>query len=59
MKLELSDAVAQLILRINDPLFVRAVLSGQRRSLQPEYVRVDIKPVMIKDELKFQIVGRQ
>ncbi|MEY3454574.1 MAG: hypothetical protein RLZZ147_699 [Actinomycetota bacterium] len=57
MKLELSDAVAQLILRINDPLFVRAVLSGQRRSLQPEYVRVDIKPVMIKDELKFQIVG--
>ena len=57
MKLELSDAVAQLILRIKDPLFVRAVLSGQRRSLQPEYVRVDIKPVMIKDELKFQIVG--
>ena len=57
MKLDLSDAVAQLILRINDPLFVRAVLSGQRRSLQPEYVRVDIKPVMIKDELKFQIVG--
>ena len=57
MKLELSDAVAQLIVRIKDPLFVRAVLSGQRRSLQPEYVRVDIKPVMIKDELKFQIVG--
>ena len=57
MKLDLSDAVAQLIVRIKDPLFVRAVLSGQRRSLQPEYVRVDIKPVMIKDELKFQIVG--
>ena len=57
MKLELSDAVGQLMVRIQDPLFVRAVLSGQRRSLQPEYVRVDIKPVMIKDELKFQIVG--
>ena len=57
MKLELSDAVAQLMVRMKDPLFVRAVLSGQRRSLQPEYVRVDIKPVMIKDELKFQIVG--
>ena len=57
MKLDLSDAVAQLIVRIKDPLFVRAVLSGQRRSLQPEYVRVNIKPVMIKDELKFQIVG--
>jgi SAM-dependent methyltransferase len=57
MKLELSDAVGQLMVRMKDPLFVRAVLSGQRRSLQPEYVRVDIKPVMIKDELKFQIVG--
>ncbi len=57
MKLELSDAVGQLMVRMKDPLFVRAVLSGQRRSLQPEYVRVDIKPVMIKDELKIQIVG--
>lgn len=57
MKLELSDAVGQLMVRMKDPLFVRAVLSGKRRSLQPEYVRVDIKPVMIKDELKFQIVG--
>lgn len=57
MKLVLSDAVGQLMVRMKDPLFVRAVLSGQRRSLQPEYVRVDIKPVMIKDELKFQIVG--
>ena len=57
MKLELLDAVGQLMVRMKDPLFVRAVLSGQRRSLQPEYVRVDIKPVMIKDELKFQIVG--
>ena len=57
MKLELAAAIAQLIVRMKDPLFVRAVLSGQRRSLQPEYVRVDIKPVMIKDELKFQIVG--
>ena len=57
MKLELSDAVGQLMVRMKDQLFVRAVLSGQRRSLQPEYVRVDIKPVMIKDELKFQIVG--
>jgi SAM-dependent methyltransferase len=57
MKLELADAVAQLILRMKDPLFVRAFLSGQRRNLQPEYVRIDIKPVMIKDELKFQIVG--
>ena len=57
MKIELSEAIEQLSIRIKDPLFVRAVLSGKRRSIQPEFVRVDIKPVLIKDELKFQIVS--
>ena len=57
MKIELSDAVKQLITRLEDPLFVRAVLSGQRRNMQPDFERVDIKPVLIKDELKLQIVS--
>ena len=57
MKIELSDAVKQLLTRLEDPLFVRAVLSGQRRNMQPHYERVDIKPVLIKDELKLQIVS--
>ncbi len=57
MKIELSDAVKQLLTRLEDPLFVRAVLSGQRRNMQPDYERVDIKPVLIKDELKLQIVS--
>jgi len=57
MKIELSDAVRQLLTRLKDPLFVRAVLSGQRRNMQPDYERVDIKPVLIKDELKLQIVS--
>ena len=57
MKIELSDAVKQLLTRLEDPLFVRAVLSGKRRNMQPDYERVDIKPVLIKDELKLQIVS--
>ena len=57
MKIDLSDAVKQLLTRLEDPLFVRAVLSGQRRNMQPDYERVDIKPVLIKDELKLQIVS--
>lgn len=57
MKIELLDAVKQLLTRLEDPLFVRAVLSGQRRNMQPDYERVDIKPVLIKDELKLQIVS--
>lgn len=57
MKIELAKAVEELLLRINDPHFVRAVLSGRRRNMQPEYERVDVKPVLIKDQLKFQIIS--
>lgn len=57
MKIELAKAVEQLVLRFNDPQFVRAVLSGRRRNMQPEFERVDIKPVLIKDQIKFQIIS--
>jgi len=43
--------------RIKSEQFVRAVLSGQRRNMQTEYERVDIKPVLIKDEIKLQVVS--
>jgi len=35
--------------------FVRLVLSGRRRNMQPPTERVDIKPVLIKGEVKYQI----
>ena len=41
---------------------MRAVLSGRRRNMQPGLERIDIKPVMIKDEIKLQVIsndGRQ
>lgn len=57
MKIELERAVEELFLRFNDPQFVRAVLSGRRRNMQPEFERVDIKPVLIKDQIKFQIIS--
>jgi len=57
MKIELDIALAQLDQRIKSELFVRAVLSGRRRNMQSEYERVDIKPVLIKDEIKWQIVS--
>lgn len=57
MKIELERAVEELFLRFNDPQFVRAVLSGRRRNMQPEFERVDIKPVLIKDQMKFQIIS--
>jgi len=57
MKIELPLAIAQINERIKSEQFVRAVLSGQRRNMQTEYERVDIKPVLIKDEIKLQIVS--
>ena len=57
MKIELDFALTQLDQRIKSEQFVRAVLSGRRRNMQSEYERVDIKPVLIKDEIKWQIVS--
>ena len=57
MKIELNNAVAQLDQRIKSEHFVRAILSGRRRNMQTEYERIDIKPVLIKEELKWQIIS--
>jgi len=57
MKIELGVAVAQLDQRIKSEHFVRAVLSGRRRNMQTEYERIDIKPVLIKEEIKWQIIS--
>ncbi|MDA3030211.1 MAG: SAM-dependent methyltransferase [Actinomycetota bacterium] len=57
MKIEIGIAVAQLDQRIKSEQFVRAVLSGRRRNMQTEYERIDIKPVLIKEELKWQIIS--
>jgi SAM-dependent methyltransferase len=57
VKIELPAAFIELDNRIRSEKFVRAVLSGRRRNMQTEYERIDIKPVLIKDEIKWQIVS--
>jgi hypothetical protein len=37
--------------------FRRAVISGKRKGLQPEFLRVDIRPVLIKRQLHLQTVS--
>jgi SAM-dependent methyltransferase len=62
MKIELAQGINELSKRIKQDDFVRAVLSGRRRNMQPGLERIDIKPVMIKDEIKLQVIsndGRQ
>jgi SAM-dependent methyltransferase len=62
MKIELPQGINEIGKRIKQDDFVRAVLSGRRRNMQPGLERIDIKPVMIKDEIKLQVIsndGRQ
>ena len=59
----LTNAFAKASLNILDiHKLSRVVISGRRRNFQPKFERIDIRPVKIKDELKYQIVesdGRQ
>ena len=58
MKIELPVVIVELDKRIRSENFVRAVLSGRRRNMQTEYERIDIRQVLIKDEIKWQIISR-
>lgn len=45
--------------RISDShSFVRAVFSGRRRNHQPNFDRIDVRPVRIKEELRVQVEFR-
>jgi len=54
----LNDALIRAEQMVRDPRKVRRmVLSGQRRTYSPQYARIDIRPVEIKNTLHFQLVG--
>ena len=57
MKIELPVVIVELDKRIRSENFVRAVLSGRRRNMLTEYERIDIRQVLIKDEIKWQIIS--
>ena len=59
----LTGAFAKASLLISDiENLSRVVLSGRRRNFQPEFERIVIRPVQIKEQIKYQVVesdGRQ
>ena len=55
---EWEVAKGELFARIEDSEnFVRAVFSGRRRNYQPKFERVDIRPVVLKNVPKLQVVS--
>lgn len=52
----LAVAIAEVIAGLEKPNeFVRLVLSGRRRNMQTPTERVDVKPVLIKNAIKYQL----
>jgi SAM-dependent methyltransferase len=56
MATSLTDALNEVVERLSDSeSFVRLVLSGRRRNMQTPNERIDVKPVLIKSEIKYQV----
>lgn len=56
MEATLKQALQEINLALLDPdNFVRLVLSGRRRNMQTPSERIDVKPVLLKGEIKYQI----
>ena len=52
----LAIAIAEVIAGLEKPNeFVRLVLSGRRRNMQTPTERIDVKPVLIKNAIKYQL----
>ena len=55
-RISLEEAFAQALQYFHTPeLIVRIVLSGRRRNMQTATERIDIRPVIIKEKLHFQV----
>ena len=57
MKRSIEDALSEAAIRIRSDDFVRAILTGSRKSKGPHYSRIDLRPVEIKDQVMIQSVA--
>ncbi len=57
MKRRIDEALAEALERIHSETFVRAILTGSRKSVKPTYKRVDLRPVEIKSQVMIQAVA--
>jgi SAM-dependent methyltransferase len=57
MESTLANAVEEVLATLKkSENFVRLVLSGRRRNMQTPAERIDVKPVLIKGEIKYQVL---
>lgn len=52
-----SEVLAEVIAIFNDQTkFVRAIFSGRRRNMQPEFEKIEFRPIKLKDSVKIQMI---
>ena len=57
MPIEFEEAVADALKLIHDPeLLVCAVFSGRRRNMSPDSEKIELRPILLKGELKMQLI---
>jgi len=57
MATTLENALSEIVQTLRkSENFVRLVLSGRRRNMQTPSERIDVKPVLIKGEIKYQVM---
>lgn len=57
MKQSIQQALSEAVARIRKEDFVRAILTGKRRSNAPKFPRVDIRPIEIKGKVMLQLIS--
>lgn len=57
MPIEFEEAVADALKLIHDPeILVRAVFSGRRRNMSPDSEKIELRPILLKGDIKLQLI---
>ena len=52
-----AEVLADVVAIFDDQTrFVRAIFSGRRRNMQPDYEKIEFRPIKLKDSMKIQMI---
>ena len=52
-----AEALADVVAIFSDHTeFVRAIFSGRRRNMQPDFEKIEFRPIKLKDSIKIQMI---
>ena len=52
-----AEVLADVVAIFDDQTrFVRAIFSGRRRNMQPDFEKIEFRPIKLKDSMKIQMI---